>query len=87
MEKGLLILLGTFVVVGVIHFFSLKTMKISESTKTVYRKFFWYFYGGVFMISSAVNLFQGGALDWVFTLQFFTGLVIVILHLLGKIET
>ncbi len=39
------------------------------------------------MISSAVNLFQGGALDWVFTLQFVTGLVIVILHPLGKIET
>jgi hypothetical protein len=46
MEKGLLILLGTFVVVGVIHFFSLKTMKISESTKTVYRKFFWISTGG-----------------------------------------
>jgi len=46
MEKGLLILLGTFVVVGVIHFFSLKTMKISESTKTVYRKFFCISTGG-----------------------------------------
>jgi len=40
MEKGFLILLETFLIVGIIHIVSMKAMKISESKKTQYRKFF-----------------------------------------------
>lgn len=86
MEKGLLILLGTFVMVGMIHFLSVKMMKISETKKKLYRKFFWYIYGVIFMLSAVVNLNEGGALYWVFVLQFIIGLLTVILNLLGKIE-
>ena len=40
MGKGFLILLEAFLIVGIIHIFSMKAMKISESKKTQYRKFF-----------------------------------------------
>lgn len=84
---GLLILLGTFVVVGMIHFISMKMMKIPETKKTVYRKFFWYFYGIVLMFNGAFNLIEKGAYYWSFTILFLVGLIIIILNLLGKIET
>ena len=84
---GLLILLGTFVLVGMIHFISMKMMKIPETKKTVYRKFFWYFYGIVLMFDGAFNLIEKGAFYWSFTILFLVGLIIIILNLLGKIET
>lgn len=84
---GLLILLGTFVVVGMIHFISMKMMKIPETKKTVYRKFFWHFYGIVLMFDGAFNLIEKGAFYWSFTILFLVGLIIIILNLLGKIET
>lgn len=84
---GLLILLGTFVVVGMIHFISMKMMKIPETKKTVYRNFFWYFYGIVLMFDGAFNLIEKGAFYWSFTILFLVGLIIIILNLLGKIET
>ena len=84
---GHLILLGTFVVVGMIHFISMKMMKIPETKKTVYRNFFWYFYGIVLMFYGAFNLIEKGAFYWSFTILFLVGLIIIILNLLGKIET
>ena len=87
MEKGFLILIGTFFVVGVLHFISMRTMKLSETKKTHFRKFFWYFYGIIFMLSGGINLFEKGEFHWSFTLQFLIGMVTVILNLLGKLET
>jgi hypothetical protein len=86
-EMSLLILLGTFVVVGMIHFNSMKMMKIPETKKTVYRNFFWYFYGIVLMYNGALNLIEKGAFYWSFTILFLVGIIIIILNLLGKIET
>jgi len=40
MSKGLLILLGTFIVVAILHVVSMKMTKISEAKKIHYRKFF-----------------------------------------------
>ena len=87
MKKGFLILIGTFLIVGVIHFVSIRTSKLSENKKSHYRKFFWYFYGIIFMLSGGVNLIAKGEFHWSFTLEFIFGLVTVILNLLGKIET
>jgi uncharacterized membrane protein len=87
MGKGFLILIGTFVIVGVIHFISIRTMKLSETKKTHYRKFFWYFYGVIFMMSGGINLIEKGAFHWTFSIQFLVGLIVIILNFLGKIET
>jgi len=87
MEKGFLILLITFFVVGVLHFVSMRTMKLSETKKTHFRKFFWYFYGIIFMLSGGLNLIEKGEFHLSFILQLIIGLVTVILNLLGKIET
>ncbi len=84
---GILILLGTFVVVGILHFISIKTMKLSETKKTHYRKVFWYLYGIIFMIGGGINIIEKGAFHWSFTLQFIIGLITIILNLLRKIET
>ncbi len=87
MKKGFLILIRVFVVVGILHFVSMRTMKLSETKKTIYRKFFWHLYGIIFMLSGGLNLIEKGEFHWSFTLQFIIGLVTVILNLLGKIET
>jgi len=87
MENGFLILLITFFVVGVLHFVSMRTMKLSETKKTHFRKFFWYFYGIIFMLSGGLNLIEKGEFHLSFILQLIIGLVTVILNLLGKIET
>lgn len=85
MEKGFLILIGTFVGVGILHFISMRTMKLSETKKTHLRKFFWYFYGIIFMLSGGINLIEKSDIVWI--TQFIIGLVTIILNLLGKIET
>jgi TRAP-type mannitol/chloroaromatic compound transport system permease small subunit len=87
MGKGFLILIITFLVIGVLHFVSMRTTKLSESKKTHFRKFFWYFYGIIFMLSGGINLIEKEEFHWNFTLQFIIGLVTVILNLFGKIET
>jgi uncharacterized membrane protein len=87
MGKGFLILIGTFVIVGVIHFISIRTMKLSETKKTHYRKLFWYFYGIIFMMSGGINLIEKGEFHWIFSSEFLVGLIVIILNFLGKIET
>ena len=39
------------------------------------------------MLSGGINLIENEEFHWSFTLQFIIGFVIVILNLLGKIET
>lgn len=87
MEKGILILMGTFVLVGILHLVSIKTMKLSETKKTRFRKYFWYCYGILFMLSGGINQLEKETFHWSFSLQFIIGLVIVALSVLGKIET
>jgi hypothetical protein len=53
MEKGILILLGTFIVVAIIHVVSMKMTKISETKKSSFRKVFFYIYG-VFLTLSGI---------------------------------
>jgi uncharacterized membrane protein len=87
MEKGILILMGAFVLVGVLHLVFIKTMKLSETKKTHFRKIFWYCYGILFMLSGGINQLEKETFHWSFSLQFIIGLVIVALSVLGKIET
>jgi hypothetical protein len=84
MVKGLLILLGTIFVVAILNLVFIKMSKISEAKKIHYRKFFWYFYGIIFMLSGGINLIEKGDIVWI-TLVII-GLVTVILNFLGKIE-
>ena len=87
MGTGFLILIGTFLVVGILHFISMKTMNLSDAKKTRYRKLFWYFYGVIFMVGGGVNLIEKGAFHWSFALQFILGLGITVLNFFGRIET
>jgi len=84
MVKGLLILLGTIFVAAILNLVFIKMSKISEAKKIHYRKFFWYFYGIIFMLSGGINLIKKGDIVWI--TQVIIGLVTVILNFLGKIE-
>jgi uncharacterized membrane protein len=86
MIKGLLILILTFTVVGLIHYISIKSLKISEVKKYKYRRLFWYFYSIIFMLSGGINLMEKAEFYWSFFLQFLVGLIIFILNFLEKIE-
>jgi len=59
----------------------------SRNKKNSVPKFFLYFYGIVLMFDGAFNLIEKGAFYWSFTILFLVGLIIIILNLLGKIET
>ena len=86
MGKGFLILIVTFIVVGIIHLVSMKMTKIPETKKSSYRKAFWYFYGMFFLSSGLVNQLEKEAFSWIFSVEILVGLAILILNILGKIE-
>jgi uncharacterized membrane protein len=87
MSKGLLILILTFTVVGLIHYISIKSLKISEVKKYKYRRLFWYFYSIIFMLSGGINLMEKAEFYCSFFLQFLVGLIIFILNFIEKIES
>ena len=86
MGKGFLILIVTFIVVGITHLVSMKMTMISETKKSSYRKVFWYFYGMFFLSSGVLNQLEKEAFSWIFSIEILVGLAILILNILGKIE-
>ena len=86
MGKGFLILIVTFIVVGIIHLVSMKMTKIPETKKSSYRKVLWYFYGVFFLSSGLVNQLEKEAFSWIFSVEILVGLAVLILNILGKIE-
>ena len=86
MEKGILILLGTFIVVAILHVVSMKIMKISEAKKSSFRKVFFYIYGVFLVLSGILQCIEKDEIRVVFLIQILVGLVMVILNFLGKIE-
>lgn len=86
MGEGFLILIVTFIVVGIIHLVSMKMTKIPETKKSSYRKVFWYFYGMFFLSSGLVNQLEKEAFSWIFSVEILVGLAILIFNILGKIE-
>lgn len=87
MLNGLVIMLIVFVCIGMLHFISMKMMKITENKKQKIRKVFWYFYGIIFILSGLINLLEKEALNFIFLIQIILGTLIIILNFLGKIET
>lgn len=77
----------TLIVVGLIHYISIKLLKISEVKKYKYRRLFWYFYSIIFMLSGGINLIEKAEFYWSFFLEFLVGLIVFILNFLGRIES
>ena len=75
MGKGLLILLGTFIVVAILHVVSMKIMKISEAKKSSFRKVFFYIYGVFLVLSGILQCIEKDEIRVVFLIQSLCGLV------------
>ena len=86
MGKGLLILLGTFIVVTILHVVSMKIMKISEAKKSSFRKVFFYIYGVFLVLSGILHCIEKDEIRVVFLIQSLCGLVFVVLNFTGKME-
>jgi len=86
MNKGILILFGTFLVIGIVHFVSMKLINIPESKKATFRKLFWYFYGILWLLLGTIKSISHDDFHWTFLIEPVLGLVIIVLNLLGKIE-
>jgi len=86
MGKGLLILLGTFIVVAILHVVSMKIMKISEAKKSSFRKVFFYIYGVFLVLSGILQCIEKDEIRVVFLIQSLCGLVFVVLNFSEKIE-
>ena len=87
MIKGLLILILTFIVVGLILYISKKSLNYFGVKKYKYKRLFWYFYAVIFMLSGGINLIEKGDFYWIFFLEFLTGFIVFILNFLGRIES
>ena len=87
MTKGLLIFFIVLTVIAIIHFISLRMIRLSEEKKWKYRKVFWYFYGVTFAVSGFVNMFPLEEFNLFAFIQFLCGIMIFVLNYLGKIET
>jgi len=86
MGKGTLILLGTFIVIAILHVVSMKMTKISEAKKSSFRKVFFYIYGVFLIFSGILQCIEKDEIRIVFLIQSLCGLAFVILNFLGKIE-
>ena len=86
MGKGLLILLGTFIVVAILHLVSMKMTKISEAKKSSFRKVFFYIYGVFLVLSGILQCIEKDEIRVVFLIQSLCGLVFVVLNFTEKIE-
>ena len=86
MGKGLLILLGTFLVVAILHVVSMKMTKISEAKKSSFRKVFFYIYGVFLVLSGILQCIEKDEIRVVFLIQSLCGLAFVILNFLGQLE-
>ena len=86
MGKGLLILLGTFIVVAILHLVSMKMTKISEAKKSSFRKVFFYIYGVFLALSGILQCIEKDEIRVVFLIQSLCGLVFVVLNFTGKME-
>ena len=86
MGKGLFIMIMVFILVGIVHFISLRMEKISTKSKVKLRKVFWYFYGGYFLF---YGIFRNVEDNWnlLGILFILISLLVLILNFLGKIET
>jgi len=80
-------MLVVFICVGILHYISMKAIKISEEKKSIYRKVFYYFYGLVFLTQGIVNMIEKGEFVIISLVMSLIGLTILILNFLGKIET
>jgi cell division protein FtsW (lipid II flippase) len=87
MTKGLLIFFIVLIVISIIHFISLRMIRVAEEKKMKYRKVFWYFYGFLFAISGFVNMFPLEEFKLFAFIQFLCGITVFVLNYLGKIET
>jgi hypothetical protein len=86
MTKGLLVFFIVLVVIAIIHFISLRMIQIAEEKKWKYKKVFWYIYGFLFAVSGFVNMFPFEEIKPFAFIQFLCGIVVLVLHCLGKIE-
>lgn len=86
MGKGLFIMIMVFILVGIVHFISLRMEKISAKSKSKLRKVFWYFYGGYFLF---YGIFRNIEDNWnlLGILFILISLLVLILNFLEKIET
>ena len=86
MTQGLLIFFIVLIVIAIIHFVSLRMIRVAEEKKWKYKKVFWYIYGFLFAISGFVNMFPFEEFKPIALIQCLCGIVIIVLHYLGKIE-
>ena len=86
MTKGLLVFFIVLVVIAIIHFVSLRMVRVAEEQKWKYRKVFWYIYGFLFAIIGFINMLPFEQIKPFAFIQFLCGILVLILHYLGKIE-
>ena len=85
MEKGLIILLAVFVVVGILHFVSMRSLALPPERKKKLRKIVWYLYGAMFMVLGLLRQLDLGGLSLLNSMQMAIGGLILTLNYFNKI--
>ena len=86
MVKGLIIFFAVLLCVGIVHWVSLRTMKISNVRAKKLRPIFWHFYGIFFLIFGLLNFFDPESSKALALIQAGIGLTVLILATTGKIN-
>jgi cytochrome c oxidase assembly factor CtaG len=86
MIKGLLILSLVFVVIAMLHFFSLRVMRVSDEKKKKIAKIFWYLYGIYFAVVGLSNTSTPEGFRIFGFLQFLCGITFCVLNYKGAMD-
>lgn len=86
MFKGLSIILVVFLIIGILHFVTLRLLKLSKKKKRQFRKVFWYLYGLVFIVQGVLRMIELQAHSLLSLLMILCGLAVIILNFTGKID-
>jgi len=82
MNKGLLILTATILVVLILNIVMLKIAKLTDSKKKLFQKYYYAVFGTYLVISSSIPLFENQTWGWLQSAQFVLGLISILFSIL-----
>ena len=82
MNKGLLILAATILVVLILNKVMLKIAKLTDSKKKLFQKYYNAVFGMFLILSSSIPLFENQTWGWLQSAQFVLGLISILYSIL-----
>ena len=79
-------MLIVFLLIGILHFATLRLINLPEKKKQRFRKIFWYPYGLLFIVQGIVNMYESKEVKVLSVVMCICGVLLIVLNLTGKIS-